>query len=398
MHSLKELYKIGNGPSSSHTIGPKRATLLFLKKNPNVDYVRVTLYGSLALTGKGHLTDYIIDKTLGEIKHDIEFNYFEYVKHPNTMVFEGYVGDKLIDKEVILSIGGGSIKVEGEPLEEIEDIYPLEHIYEIKAYCKENNIEFKDYVYRYEPDIKEYLELIYNKMLESIKRGLTTSGLLHGSLKVVRKAKNIYDGIKEEKNKVLKMKRTLTSYAYAVAEENAAGGEIVTAPTCGASGVLPACLKYAEDSNNYSHDEILDALAVAGLFGNVIKFSASISGAEAGCQAEIGSACAMAAAFVASLHNLDLDSVEQAAEIALEHHLGLTCDPILGYVQIPCIERNAVAALRAYDAADLAQMLNSKDSKISFDLVCKTMLETGHDLGESYRETSIGGLAKNYKE
>ncbi len=242
MHSLKELYKIGNGPSSSHTIGPKRATLLFLKKNPNVDYVKVTLYGSLALTGKGHLTDYIIDKTLGDIKHDIEFNYFDYVKHPNTMVFEGYVGDKLIDKEVILSIGGGSIKVEGEPLEMLDDVYPLKHIYEIKNYCKENNLTFKDYVYKYEPDIKPYLELIYSKMLDSIERGLNTSGTLHGSLKVVRKAKSIHDGIKDEKNTVLKMKRTLTSYAYAVAEENAAGGEIVTAPTCGAAGVLPACL------------------------------------------------------------------------------------------------------------------------------------------------------------
>lgn len=398
MHSLRELYKIGNGPSSSHTIGPKRATLLFLKKNPSVDYVKVTLYGSLALTGKGHLTDYIIDKTLGDIKHDIEFNFFEYVKHPNTMIFEGYAKDKLIDKKTILSIGGGSIYVDGEALEEFEEIYPLKHIYEIKAYCKENNMTFKDYVYKYEPDIKSYLELIYNKMIDSVTRGLNASGTLHGSLRVVRKAKSIYDGIKDEKNKILKNKRTLTSYAYAVAEENAAGGEIVTAPTCGASGVLPACVKFAVDSNNYRHDEIIDALAVAGLFGNVIKFTASISGAEAGCQAEVGSACAMSAAFVATLHGQSMDSVEQAAEIALEHHLGLTCDPILGYVQIPCIERNAVAALRAYDAADLAQMINSMDSKISFDMVCKTMLETGRDLGESYRETSIGGLAKNYKE
>lgn len=232
-------------------------------------------------------------------------------------------------------------------------------------------------------------------MMSSIDNGLKNEGTLHGDLHIKRKASELY-------NKALsltgdaKRKGLIISYAYAVAEENASGGEIVTSPTCGASGIMPAVLKILE-TDGYKKEELIDSLAVAGLFGNLIKHNASISGAEAGCQAEVGSACSMAAALIAYLQGQDLDSIEQAAEIALEHHLGLTCDPIMGYVQIPCIERNAVASLRAIDAASMSFMLDSKDSKISFDLVCKTMLETGRDLGESYRETSIGGLARNYK-
>lgn len=395
MHSLKELYKIGNGPSSSHTIGPKRATELFLSHYSNLDFVKVTLYGSLALTGKGHLTDYIIDKTLGDIKHEIIFNYLELMPHPNTMIFEGYNNHELKVKETIISIGGGSIKVLGEPLLELQDVYPHKNLYEIKNYCKEKNINYAEYVYRFDEGIKDYLNKIYDTMLDAIKRGLESEGTLHGDLHVVRKAKSLYNGHKVE-NDDLKRKRRIISYAYAVAEENASGGLIVTAPTCGASGIIPSCLRtMLEDGTD--KEKLIDGLAVAGLFGNLIKFNASISGAEAGCQAEVGSACSMAAAMIAHVYGLSLDSIEQAAEIALEHHLGLTCDPIMGYVQIPCIERNAAASLRAFDAATMASMLNSKESKISFDLVCKTMLETGRDLGESYRETSIGGLARNYK-
>ena len=395
MHSLKELYKIGNGPSSSHTIGPKRATELFLSHYSNLDFVKVTLYGSLALTGKGHLTDYIIDKTLGDIKHEIIFNYLELMPHPNTMIFEGYNNHELKVKETIISIGGGSIKVLGEPLLELQDVYPHKNLYEIKNYCKEKNINYAEYVYRFDEGIKVYLNKIYDTMLDAIKRGLESEGTLHGDLHVVRKAKSLYNGHKVE-NDDLKRKRRIISYAYAVAEENASGGLIVTAPTCGASGIIPSCLRtMLEDGTD--KEKLIDGLAVAGLFGNLIKFNASISGAEAGCQAEVGSACSMAAAMIAHVYGLSLDSIEQAAEIALEHHLGLTCDPIMGYVQIPCIERNAAASLRAFDAATMASMLNSKESKISFDLVCKTMLETGRDLGESYRETSIGGLARNYK-
>lgn len=397
MHSLRQLYKVGNGPSSSHTMGPKRAALLFLEKYPECDFIRVTLYGSLALTGKGHLTNYIIDKTLGSVPHEIVFDYQTPREHPNTMDFEGFFKEQRIVKKTIYSIGGGAISVKDDILEVLEDVYPHKKLKDIKKYIKENNITLSEYVYHFDEDIKGYLAYIKERMLASVDNGLKAEGTLHGSLKVSRKAKALYNGIKNMDEAYLEVKRKITAYAYAVAEENASGGEIVTAPTCGASGVLPACLRFVCDLNKYSEDEIIDALAVAGLFGNIVKFSASISGAEAGCQAEIGTACSMAAAFIAALKKLPVESVEQAAEIALEHHLGLTCDPIKGYVQIPCIERNAVAALRAFDAADLASMLNSKESKISFDLVCKTMLETGKDLGESYRETSMGGLARNYE-
>ena len=397
MHSLRELYKFGNGPSSSHTMAPKRAALLFLEKYPDVDFIKVVLYGSLALTGKGHLTDYIIDKTLKDIPHEIVFNYKDVPDHPNTMVFYGYKNQEEIVSLTIYSIGGGSIRVLGEELETIKDVYPHKTLTEIKNYCKENNLNFAQYVYKFDDGIKDYLNEVYKKMLFAVDNGLNTEGTIHGDLKVTRKAMHLINGLKPEDSTAARRKREIVAYAYAVAEENASGGEIVTAPTCGACGVLPACLMNMVKRGHYTHDEFIDGLAVAGLIGNVVKFNASISGAEAGCQAEIGTACSMAAAFVASLYKLTLDDIDQAAEIALEHHLGLTCDPIKGYVQIPCIERNAVAALRAFDAADMASMLDASQAKISFDLVCRTMLETGKDLGENYRETSIGGLARYYK-
>ena len=396
MHSLKELYKFGNGPSSSHTMAPKRATILFLKKYPHVDFVKVELFGSLALTGKGHLTDYIIDKTLGELPHEIVFNYKDVPPHPNTMNFYGYEKGKEVVCLTILSIGGGSIAVLGEELEKINDVYPHKKLYDIKKYCKENNLKLHEYVYRFDEEIKSHLEDVYTRMLKAVDNGLNVDGVIHGDLKVVRKAKQLLNKIKPDDPKHFSVKQELTAYAFAVAEENATGGEIVTAPTCGACGVLPACLKFMLKLDRYTHQDIIDALAVAGLIGNIVKFNASISGAEAGCQAEIGTACSMAAAFIAHLYGLDMDSIDQAAEIALEHHLGLTCDPIKGYVQIPCIERNAVAALRAFDAADMAKFLDSSEAKISFDLVCKTMYETGKDLIEHYRETSTGGLARHY--
>jgi L-serine dehydratase len=246
-------------------------------------------------------------------------------------------------------------------------------------------------------DFNEYMENIYNVMLNAIDRGLNTTGLIPGKLEIKRKAHYIYHQKSKETDPSEIARRKVVAYAYAVAEENASGGEIVTSPTCGAAGVLPACLKYALDMNKYTHEEIINALKVAGLIGNLVKHNGSISGAEAGCQAEIGTACSMAATFLVSLKLTTFEHIESAAEIALEHHLGLTCDPIDGYVQIPCIERNAVAALRAIDAAKLSTYLNNSDSKISFDVVVKTMLQTGKDLHASYRETSEGGLAKHYK-
>ncbi len=396
MYSLRELYKIGNGPSSSHTIGPLMATKEFLKRYPNLDEVRVILYGSLALTGRGHLTDYIIEKTLLPIPSRIEFDGLTMMKHPNTLEFYGYQNNVQVGHMIVYSVGGGAIRIEGEADRVLEQIYPLNTFKEIAKYCKEQHLSLAEYVDRIEDQtFPLYLKEIYETMLQSVKNGLSTSGVLPGKLQVKRKASYIYKQ-KSNENEYDQLRRRVMAYAYATSEENAAGGTIVTAPTCGASGVLPACIYYALELKCYTEEQILDALKVAGLIGNIVKTNGSISGAEAGCQAEVGTACSMGAAFLAHLAGGSIDTIERASEIALEHHLGLTCDPIDGYVQIPCIERNAVAALRAIDAAKLASYLNNSESKISFDLVVETMLDTGKDLQSSYRETSEGGLAKKY--
>lgn len=396
MYSLRELYKIGNGPSSSHTIGPLMATKEFLKRYPNLDEVRVILYGSLALTGRGHLTDYIIEKTLLPIPSRIEFDGLTMMKHPNTLEFYGYQNNVQVGHIIVYSVGGGAIRIEGEADRVLEQIYPLNTFKEIAKYCKEQHLSLAEYVDRIEDQtFPLYLKEIYETMLQSVKNGLSTSGVLPGKLQVKRKASYIYKQ-KSNENEYDRLRRRVMAYAYATSEENAAGGTIVTAPTCGASGVLPACIYYALELKYYTEEQIIDALKVAGLIGNIVKTNGSISGAEAGCQAEVGTACSMGAAFLAHLAGGSIDTIERASEIALEHHLGLTCDPIDGYVQIPCIERNAVAALRAIDAAKLASYLNNSESKISFDLVVETMLDTGKDLQSSYRETSEGGLAKKY--
>ncbi len=396
MYSLRELYKIGNGPSSSHTIGPLMATKEFLKRYPNLDEVRVILYGSLAMTGRGHLTDYIIEKTLLPIPSRIEFDGLTMMKHPNTLEFYGYQNNVQVGHMIVYSVGGGAIRIEGEADRVLEQIYPLNTFKEIAKYCKEQHLNLAEYVDRIEaPTFPLYLKEIYETMLQSVKNGLSTSGVLPGKLQVKRKASYIYKQ-KCNENEYDRLRRKVMAYAYATSEENASGGTIVTAPTCGASGVLPACIYYALELKCYTEEQILDALKVAGLIGNIVKTNGSISGAEAGCQAEVGTACSMGAAFLAHLAGGNIDTIERASEIALEHHLGLTCDPIDGYVQIPCIERNAVAALRAIDAAKLASYLNNSESKISFDLVVETMLDTGKDLQSSYRETSEGGLAKKY--
>lgn len=396
MYSLRELYKIGNGPSSSHTIGPLMATKEFLKRYPNLDEVRVILYGSLAMTGRGHLTDYIIEKTLLPIPSRIEFDGLTMMKHPNTLEFYGYQNNVQVGHMIVYSVGGGAIRIEGEADRVLEQIYPLNTFKEIAKYCKEQHLNLAEYVDRIEaPTFPLYLKEIYETMLQSVKNGLSTSGVLPGKLQVKRKASYIYKQ-KCNENEYDRLRRKVMAYAYATSEENASGGTIVTAPTCGASGVLPACIYYALELKCYTEEQILDALKVAGLIGNIVKTNGSISGAEAGCQAEVGTACSMGAAFLAHLAGGNIDTIERASEIALEHHLGLTCDPIDGYVQIPCIERNAVAALRAIDAAKLASYLNNRESKISFDLVVETMLDTGKDLQSSYRETSEGGLAKKY--
>ena len=399
MHSIKTLYKVGNGPSSSHTIGPKVASQFIIDKYKDCDYVKVTLFGSLAFTGKGHLTDYIIEKTFNEnnIKVDICFNYeILDLEFPNTMHFEIYKNNTILGEETIFSIGGGLIKVKDFENVEEKEVYPHKTILQIKEFCSQNNLSFVDYVLHFEDSsIVEFSEHIYQVMTRSVKSGLSKTGVLPGKLMVERKACTIFNNIKPNETESMKEKRLVSSYAFACSEENASGGEIVTAPTCGSCGIIPSIIMYLEDCG-YNHNDIINGLLVAGLFGLVVKNNASISGAECGCQAEIGTACAMGAALVATVKHLNNDQIERAAEIALEHHLGLTCDPILGYVQIPCIERNAVAALRAIESCSLAELFGKSQSKISFDLVVETMKQTGIDLKYEYRETSAGGLAKNY--
>lgn len=397
MQSLEELYKIGNGPSSSHTMGPKRATEIFKNKYANADKFKIVLYGSLALTGKGHLTDYIIQKTLEGYEVEIEFDLKTECKiHPNTFDISAYRQGKILDTWRIYSIGGGTFKIEGSEEVIFEEIYSQKNFKEIKEYIQKNHMDLHDYVCLNEgKEITTFLKQVWQTMQNAIKNGLTATGIIPGKLKLPRKAKKIYENKIELETPDIKKTRLLSSYAYATSEENASGGVIVTAPTCGACGVLPAVLYYMKEEYHVTDEEIVKALAVAGVIGNVVKTNASISGAECGCQAEIGTACSMAAGACAYLLKLDIERIENSAEVAMEHHLGLTCDPIYGYVQIPCIERNAVAAMRAFDAASLSLMLE-KDKKISFDLVVETMYETGKDLRKRYRETSEGGLAKKY--
>lgn len=396
MKSLKELYRIGKGPSSSHTIGPERACRLFLQENPNADCFKVILYGSLAKTGAGHGTESVIKSVLPsvEVNYDMETP----TAHPNTMDLVAYQNNCAIAQMRIYSVGGGAIAIEGRADKVQNEIYPHNLLADIRAYCEMRNMRLYDYVYECEADdVKEYLAQVWDTMKNAIARGIAQSGVLPGGLEVARRAKILYEGIIPEESAETRENRLVCAYAFAVSEENAAGGTIVTAPTCGACGVVPAVLKYAQERHGYTDEQIVNALATASLVGNLIKTNASISGAECGCQAEIGSACCMATAALSELRGLSLGQIEYAAEVAMEHHLGLTCDPICGLVQIPCIERNAVAAMRAINAVSLAYFL-SDSRKISFDLVVQTMYETGKDLKKSYRETAEGGLAKLYKK
>ena len=396
MRSLKELYRIGKGPSSSHTIGPERACKLFLSENPQADSFVVRLYGSLAKTGEGHGTDAVIRSALPNVT--VEFDMESECPHPNTMQLNAYMGGVNTATMEVYSIGGGAIKVADRADVEGAEIYPLNTLSDIRAYCEERQMPLYEYVYACEgAGIKEYLFDVWKTMKGAVARGVTKGGILPGGLDVERRAKILYDGAINNEGAEARENRLVCAYAFAVSEENASGGTIVTAPTCGACGVLPAVLTYYQERRGYTDDEIVNALATAGLIGNLIKTNASISGAECGCQAEIGSACSMSSAALAQLQGLSLGQIEYAAEVAMEHHLGLTCDPICGLVQIPCIERNAVAAMRAINAASLAYFL-SDSRKISFDMVVKTMYETGKDLNRSYRETAEGGLAKLYKK
>lgn len=395
MDSLTELYKVGRGPSSSHTIGPEKACMIFKKKNKNASSFKVVLYGSLAKTGKGHGTDVVCKKTFEPYPSEVEFNYTDTnIPHPNTMELFAYSSHKVIDKATVLSVGGGSISFNNSGIVKPKRIYKLSKFKDIKEYCIKNNKRLWEYALEIEDEnFLEYMEYIWDAMKASIHAGLSDEGILPGGLEVLKKAKKLFSSQHIDETSETRENRIVCSYAFAVGEQNASGEKIVTAPTCGAAGVLPAVLYYEQKKHNFSDDLIIKALLTAGIIGNVIKTNASISGAECGCQAEIGSACAMASAALAELFMLDIEKIEYAAEIAIEHHLGLTCDPICGLVQIPCIERNAVASMRAINAVNLASFLWDT-RKISFDKVVETMKETGKDMHSSYKETSEAGLAK----
>ena len=398
MDSLKELYKIGNGPSSSHTMGPQKAAKIFRDRNPNAEFFKVELYGSLAATGKGHLTDWIIIETLNPKTCEIIWKP-QIVKefHTNGMMFQAFdKEEKLLETWEVYSVGGGSIMEASESRIGKNGIYPLTKLEDIIKWCKDNCKELWEYVEEYEDkDIWAYLMKIWHSMEKTIDIGLSKTGVLPGTLKYPRKAQMFYKKARREGSR-LKNTGLTFAYALAVSEENGGGGIVVTAPTCGACGVVPAVLRSIKEELSLDEEEILKGLAIGGLIGNLVKENASISGAEVGCQGEVGVACSMAAAIAAYFYGGTLRQIEYAAEMALEHHLGMTCDPVGGYVQVPCIERNAVAAERALSAANYS-LFTDGSHRVSFDEVVITMMETGKDLKCAYRETSEGGLAKNYK-
>lgn len=399
LRSIKEIFVVGHGPSSSHTMGPYFATQYIIKKykDKGIKEIDVTLFGSLALTGIGHLTDKIIDLGLKDYTHHITFDRTTKKKHPNFMTFV-IKTEKKEYKENVASIGGGTI-VTKDNIKELqkEEIYPHKNMAEILKFCKENDMSFYDYVAKYEnPDIQEYFENVLHVMDEAVERGLIAEGYLPGRLKVKRKAKAMYDEMVNTMHGVNDTTMNVAIHAFAVAEENAAGGVIVTAPTCGSAGVIPGCIQYLR-MKGVSDFHIVRGLMVAGLFGIICKTNASVSGAEAGCQAEIGVACSMGAAMISFCFGKEIEDIIQAAEIALEHSLGLTCDPVDGYVQIPCIERCALYAMKAINAVKLAIVIPNDDIHVSYDDSVATMMKTGLDMDKRYKETSLGGLAQIIK-
>ncbi len=393
METIRNLYRIGRGPSASHTIGPARAAQSFIAQNEGAASYRVSLYGSLAATGKGHHTDAALEKTFGKRKLEIEWHpEIIQPRHTNAMKFEAYDGSGRITAGwMAYSIGGGAV-IDDSGLSETGDIYPHENMNDILGYCNRKGITLWQYVVEAEGnEILDYLGEIWIVMEAAIKRGLATEGVIPGGLNLQRKA-NSYMRKAQQFRDIFRTRATLYAFALAVSEENACGGVIVTAPTCGACGVLPAVLKYSKQFNSHKNSDIVKALATAGLIGTLVKRNASISGAEVGCQGEIGTACAMASGALTHLYGGTNYQIEYSAEMGIEHHLGLTCDPIAGLVQIPCIERNVFAASRAL-AHNTFAMLSDGRHMVSFDRVVQTMKQTGRDLPSLYKETAEGGLA-----
>lgn len=398
MESIREIYKIGYGPSSSHTMGPRKAAQIFRKRNPHAASYRVTLYGSLAATGVGHLTDQAILQELGPDQTTLRWEPETFLPvHPNGMRFEALDNScQTLENWVVYSIGGGDISEDGTR-ENRPRVYPLSTMEEILNWCNTNHWHIWEFVEEHEgPAIWDYLREVWQVMQDAIHRGIEAEGVLPGGLNVPRKASQYYIKLISHKES-LKRRNLVFAYALAVAEENASGGRIVTAPTCGSSGVLPAVLYMNQENYNFSEMKILRALATAGIFGNLVKTNASISGAVVGCQGEIGTACSMASAAASQLFGGTPQQVEYAASMGLEHFLGLTCDPVAGLVQIPCIERNAFAAARAVDAS-VYSLLSDGLHLVSFDRVVAAMNQTGHDIPPIYKETAMGGLARVFHQ
>ena len=401
MESLREIFRIGKGPSSSHTMGPQRAAIIFAERHPEAARFEVTLYGSLAATGKGHMTDKAIIDVLKQIA-PVEIVWEPSVflpYHPNGMLFRAYNNSQdLLDEWTVYSVGGGALS-EGKATDDYfhkESVYDLHTLKDIQTWCEHHGRGYWEYVKHCEgDDLWDYLREVWKTMQAAVERGLDSEGALPGPLNLARKAPNYYIKARGYKPS-LQSRGMVYSYALAVSEENASGGTIVTAPTCGACGVVPAVLYHLSKGHDFSETKILHALATAGLFGNIVKYNASISGAEVGCQGEVGVACAMASAASCQLFGGSPSQIEYAAEMGLEHHLGMTCDPVCGLVQIPCIERNAFAACRALDA-QLYASFSDGNHRVSFDRVVEVMKQTGHDIPSLYKETSEGGLAKDYQ-
>ena len=396
MKTIKDIYKIGVGPSSSHTMGPQRAAAIFNERFPNAAAFEVTLYGSLAATGKGHMTDWAILNTLHAPTEIIWKPEISLPFHPNGMLFKALDQARtLLGEWTIYSIGGGNLAEEGKQSEQ-PDIYPLSKMTDILNWCEQRGRTYWEYVYEYENqhEIEDYMMEVWQVMKEAVERGIQSEGVLPGPLNLSRKAA-MYHIKASGYTHTLRNRGLVYSYALAVSEENASGGRIVTAPTCGSCGVMPAVLYHLSKSHLFPDQRIIRALVTASLVGNIVRTNASISGAEVGCQGEVGVACAMAAAAANQLFGGSPAQIEYAAEMALEHHLGMTCDPVCGLVQIPCIERNAYAAVRAMDSSLYSALTDGRHS-VSFDKVVKVMKQTGHDLPSVYKETAEGGLAQHY--
>lgn len=398
MKTIKDIYKIGIGPSSSHTMGPQKAAQAFNERFPEANSFEVTLYGSLAATGKGHMTDQAILNTLKAPTQILWRPDLIPSFHPNGMLFKAFNGSgEVIGSWKVYSIGGGDLCEEGLR-SEAADLYPMSHLIDILDWCERHGRTYWEYVYEYESqnEIESYMMEVWQVMKEAVERGLQAEGVLPGPLNLSRKAA-MYHIKASGYTHTLKNRGLVYSYALAVSEENASGGTIVTAPTCGSCGVMPAVLYHLSKNYDFSDTRIIRALVTGALIGDIVRTNASISGAEVGCQGEVGVACAMAAAAANQLFGGSPAQIEYAAEMALEHHLGMTCDPVCGLVQIPCIERNAYAAARALDSNIYSTFTDGRH-RVSFDKVVETMKQTGKDLPSLYKETSQGGLARDYKQ